>query len=83
MAIARRRPAPGLIQRSDRGAQYAAHGYRKRLQEHGMICSMSRKGDCWDNAPMESFFATLKGELVAERDYHTRDAVRAHRAERA
>jgi putative transposase len=77
MAIARRRPAPDLIQHSDRGVQYAAHGYRKRLQEHGMICSMSRKGDCWDNAPMESFFATLKGELVAERDYHTRDDARA------
>ena len=64
MAIARRRPAPGLVQHSDRGVQYAAHGYRRRLRDHAMICSMSRKGDCWDNAPMESFFATLKGELV-------------------
>src|SRR3712207_7482059 len=45
-----------------RGVQFAAHEYRKRLRLHGMLCSMSRKGDCWDNAPMESFFATLKGE---------------------
>ena len=57
--------------------QYAAQGYRARLREHGMLCSMSRKGDCWDNAPMESFFATLKGELVEERDYLTRDEARA------
>src|SRR3712207_6912591 len=62
-----------------RGVQFAAHGYRKRLREHGMVCSMSRKGDCWDNAPMESFFATLKGELVEarEREYPTRDEARA------
>jgi transposase InsO family protein len=77
MAIKRRRPVPGLVQHSDRGVQYAAHGYRKRLHEHGLICSMSRKGDCWDNAPMESFFATLKGELIDERDYLTRDDARA------
>ena len=77
MAIARRRPAAGLVHHSDRGVQYAAHGYRRRLREHGMLCSMSRKGDCWDNAPMESFFATLKGELVEERDYLTRDEARA------
>jgi putative transposase len=49
----------------------------KRLRLHGMLCSMSRKGDCWDNAPMESFYATLKGELVEERDYLTRDEARA------
>ena len=77
MAIARRRPAAGLVHHSDRGVQYAAHGYRRRLREHGMLCSMSRKGDCWDNAPMESFFATLKGELVEQRDYLTRDEARA------
>ena len=77
MAIARRRPAPGLVQHSDRGRQYAAHGYRARLRAHGMLCSMSRKGDCWDNAPVESFFATLKGELVEQRDYLTRDEARA------
>jgi putative transposase len=79
MAIARQRPAPGLVHHSDRGVQYAAHGYRARLRQHGMLCSMSRKGDCWDNAPMESFFSTLKGELVEERDhdYLTRDEARA------
>ena len=57
--------------------QFAAHEYRRRLRRHGMLCSMSRKGDCWDNAPMESFFATLKGELVEQRDYLTRDEARA------
>ncbi len=77
MAIARERPAPGLLHHSDRGVQFAAHGYRRRLRLHGMLCSMSRKGDCWDNAPMESFFATLKGELVEGRDYLTRDEARA------
>jgi len=77
MAIVRQRPAPGLLHHADRGVQYAAHGYRARLQAHGMLCSMSRKGDCWDNAPMESFFATLKGELVEEANYQTRDEARA------
>jgi putative transposase len=77
MAIVRQRPAPGLVHHADRGVQYAAHGYRARLRRHGMLCSMSRKGDCWDNAPMESFFATLKGELVEEADYQTRDEARA------
>ena len=77
MAIARQRPAAGLLHHSDRGVQYAAHGYRKRLRQHGIVCSMSRKGDCWDNAPMESFFATLKGELVEQRDYLTRGDARA------
>ena len=77
MAIARQRPAPGLIHHSDRGVQFAAHEYRKRLQQHGILCSMSRKGNCWDNAPMESFYATLKGELVEQRDYLTQAEARA------
>lgn len=77
MAIACQQPAPGLVHHSDRGVQYAAQGYRSRLSAHGMLCSMSRKGDCWDNAPMESFYATLKGELVEERDYLTRAEARA------
>lgn len=77
MAIARQQPGPGLVHHSDRGVQYAAQGYRSRLSAHGMLCSMSRKGDCWDNAPMESFYATLKGELVEERDYLTRAEARA------
>jgi putative transposase len=64
MAIAQRRPAAGLIHHSDRGVQYACGDYQAALQRHGMVPSMSRKGDCWDNAPKESFFGTLKGELV-------------------
>ena len=75
--LARQRPAPGLIHHSDSGVQYAAHGYRRRLSEHGLVCSMSRKGDCWDNAPMEGFYATLKGELVDLRYYLIRDESRA------
>jgi len=76
MALKRRRPLPGLMHHSDRGSQYAAGAYRKRLAEHGIVCSMSRKGNCWDNAPMESFFHTLKTELVHHRDYQTRDEAR-------
>jgi len=72
MAMGRRRPGPGLIHHSDRGSQYACGDYQKALGIHGMICSMSRKGDCWDNAAMESFFHTLKTELVHHRDYQTR-----------
>ncbi len=63
MAITNRRPIPGLLHHSDRGSQYAAHEYRRVLDQHGMSCSMSRKGDCWDNAPMESFFGSLKTPL--------------------
>ena len=64
MAIAQRRPGPGLIHHSDRGVQYACADYQRLLEGQDMIPSMSRKGDCWDNAPKESFFGTLKGELV-------------------
>jgi putative transposase len=63
-ALLRRRVRPGLIMHSDQGAQYAAGDYRARLAQRGMICSMSRKGNCWDNAVAESFFATLKNELL-------------------
>ena len=77
MAIARQRPLPDLIHHADRGVQFAAHRCRARLLAHGMICSMSRKGDCWDNAPMKSFFAALKGELVEQADHQTRDQARA------
>jgi transposase InsO family protein len=76
MALKRRRPLPGLMHHSDRGSQYAAGAYQKQLAEHGIVCSMSRKGNCWDNAPMESFFHTLKTELVHHRDYQTRDEAR-------
>ena len=77
MAIMRCRPAVGLVHHSDRGVQYAAHAYRRCLTQNGMLASMSRKGDCWDNAPMESFFATLKRELVERNRYQTRADARA------
>jgi putative transposase len=76
MAIQRQKPPPGLIHHSDRGSQYAAAGYRKILSAAGVIQSMSRKGNCLDNAPMESWFGTLKTELVHEARYSTRDAAR-------
>jgi len=72
-ALTARRPAPGLIHHSDRGVQYAGHAYQRILREHGITCSMSRKGNCWDNAPMESFFATLKREIGQTR-WPTRSA---------
>lgn len=73
MALQRQRPAPGLLHHSDRGCQYASAGYRKALESHGITQSMSRKGNCWDNAPMESFFGTMKSELVHHRRYATRE----------
>ena len=76
MAIQRQRPAPGLIHHSDRGIQYAAEAYRSALAQAGVTPSMSRKGDCWDNAPMESFFHTLKTERIHHRVYATRDQAR-------
>ena len=72
MAAQRRRPPPGLIHHSDRGNQYASGDYQKALKKYGMICSMSRKGNCYDNAPMESWFHTLKVELVQDQKYATR-----------
>lgn len=71
-AISRRDVKPNLIHHSDRGGQYASTEYQKLLTDTAMICSMSRKGDCWDNAPMESFFATLKTELVNREQFKTR-----------
>ncbi len=76
MAIERQRPAPGLIHHSDRGIQYAAEAYRAALTAAGITPSMSRKGDCWDNAPMESFFHTLKTERVHHPLYATRAEAR-------
>lgn len=72
-AIHRERPKKGLIFHSDRGAQYAAHDYQDKLREHGIRQSMSAKGDCYDNSPMESFFATLKKELIHRRRFKTRE----------
>jgi len=71
-AAAAKRPGAGLIHHSDRGSQYCAHEYRKLLDQFKMRASMSRKGDCYDNAPMESFWGTLKNELVHHRRYVTR-----------
>ena len=73
MAIAAKKPGPGLIRHSDRGVRYASEDYRKVVQSAGLVASMSRKGDCYDNAPTESFFHTLKTELVHHRRYATRD----------
>jgi len=72
-AVASRRPPAGLIHHSDRGVQYACDDYQRSLRQHGITCSMSRKGNCWDNAPMESFFATLKRE-IGENRWPTRSA---------
>lgn len=77
MAVARRLPGVGLVAHSDRGSQYASEHYQRVLASHGITCSMSRRANCWDNAPMESFFATLKKELVHDEDYATRAAARA------
>ena len=77
MAVARRLPGEGLVAHSDRGSQYASAHYQRLLERHGIACSMSRRGNCWDNAPMESFFASLKKELVHQEDYQTRAEARA------
>lgn len=76
MALADRRPAPGLLHHSDRGSQYACGEYRALLAAYGLAASMSNKGDCWDNAVAESFFATLETELILEAGWPTRDAAR-------
>ena len=72
MALVTRRPSPGLIHHTDRGAIYAADHYRQLLTTHGLAASMSRKGDCYDNAVAESFFSTVKNELAVEPPYATR-----------
>jgi len=77
MAVSRRLPGEGLVAHSDRGSQYASDHYQGLLEQHGITYSMSRRGDCWDNAPMESFFATLKKELVHQENYPTRAEARA------
>lgn len=73
MALHRRQPKPGLLHHSDRGSQYAANAYQQRLRAAGIRGSMSRRGNCWDNACVESFFGTLKRELIHHRQYHTRE----------
>ena len=76
MALTRRRPPAGLLHHSDRGVQYASDAYQSLLQDHRIQVSMSGKGDCWDNAVMESFWATLKTELVHHEHYLTREQAR-------
>jgi putative transposase len=71
-AVAAQKPPPGLIHHSDRGSQYASHDYQKRLKECKMICSMSRKGNCYDNAVIESYHSTLKKELVYRVSFKTK-----------
>jgi len=77
MAWFRRKPAAGLIHHSDRGSQYASGVFQAKLTEYGMICSMSRKGDCWDNAPTESWFGSFKNERVHGERFETRDEMKA------
>ena len=77
MALGQRQAALGLLHHSDRGSQYASHSYQELLQMQGITCSMSRRGNCWDNAPVESFFATLKKELVHRENYRTREEAKA------
>jgi putative transposase len=77
LAAQRRLPDEKLLAHSDRGSQYASEHYQRVLARHGITCSMSRRADCWDNAPMESFFASLKKELVHDADFATRAQARA------
>jgi transposase InsO family protein len=77
MALLTRRPAPGLIHHSDRGVHYASVAYRSRLEAYGIRQSMSRRGNCWDNAVAESFFATLEWEVLPRHTWHTKAEARA------
>jgi len=72
MAIWQRRPEAGLIHHSDRGSRYASKAFKRLLKAHGIVGSMSRKGGCWDNSVVESFFGSLKQERVRGRNYQTR-----------
>jgi transposase InsO family protein len=76
MALRQRQPRPGLVHHSDRGVQYASAAYRSALADHGLIASMSRKGNCYDNAAMEAFWSSLKNELVHRRRFATREDAR-------
>jgi transposase InsO family protein len=76
-AVKNKRPKPGLIHHSDRGSQYCAFGYDRLVKRYGMTSSMSRKGNCYDNAPMESFWGSLKNELVHHQRYTARAQARA------
>ncbi len=77
MGLSQRQPHRELLHHSDRGSQYASGDYRELLSQRGIVCSMSRRGNCWDNAVAESFFATLKTELVYKSNWATRSQARA------
>ncbi len=77
MAVGQRLPSPGLLAHSDRGSQYTSDDYQRALRAHGIECSMSGRGNCWDNAVVESFFGTLKRELINRRSWPTRTAAAA------
>jgi transposase InsO family protein len=77
MAVAIRQPGPGLIHHSDRGSQYASEAYRSALDAHGIKCSMSGVGNCYDNAMQESFFHTLKVEYVNDANFQTREEAKS------
>lgn len=77
MAIFRRGRPKAVMHHSDQGSQYTSEDFQKLLESHGIICSMSRRGNCWDNAAMESFFSTLKTERLSRKIYRTRDDLRA------
>ena len=77
MALLGRKPGIGILHHSDRGVQYASDDCQQLLRDHGMICSMSRKANCWDNAVIESFNATIKTELIHRKRWNTREEVRA------
>lgn len=72
MALDQRQPGRGLIHHSDRGTEYACDAFQQLLAEHGIVCSMSRSGNCWDNAVAESFFATIKREMIDQEDFQSR-----------
>ena len=72
MALKRRNPSKGLIYHTDRGSQYASYEHKNLLEKHGIVQSMSRKGDCWDNAVAESFFHSLKTELIHHEKFISR-----------
>lgn len=77
MAVWRRRPGSGLLHHSDQGSQYSCEQFQRLLADHGIVCSMSRRGECHDNAVMESFFSRMKDERVSRRRYRSRDDARS------
>jgi transposase InsO family protein len=76
MAYWRRRPSSGLLHHWDRGSQYACHDYREKLNQYGMVPSMSRKGNCWDHAPTERYFRSLKSERLSDYRFVTRQSAK-------